>query len=373
MRFEDVIGQKDVKEHLIQTVKEGRVSHAQLFVGPEGSGALPLAIAYAQYVLSNSSPNKEASDLKADKLVHPDLHFCYPVNTTSKVKSKPVSASFVSDWREAVLENPYMNLFQWLNHLGIENKQGLINVEQSLEILRTLSLKSFESEFKVMIIWMAEKMNAQTANKLLKIIEEPPGKTLFILVAENHDLILPTILSRTQLVKIPPLRREDLKNAIMERHGLPVETATSIAHLSNGNYLEALRIIQSSDKENFNQTEFIGWMRLCFAKKYFDILDWVEMIAKTGREKQKNFLAYGLHIFRESVVKNFGSEELVRLEGAEMGFVNKFAPYVNQKNCIQMIKAFEESIYHIERNANAKILFLDLSLKMLKLLRVKAN
>ena len=283
MQFEDVIGQQEVKDHLIQTVKDGRVSHAQLFVGPEGAGTLPLAIAYAQYVLGSSSPNKEASDLKANKLVHPDLHFCYPVNTTTKIKSKPLSASFATEWREAVLANPYINLFQWLNHLGIENKQGLINVEQSLEVLRTLSLKSFESEFKVMIIWMAEKMNVQTANKLLKIIEEPPGKTLFILVAENHDLILPTILSRTQLVKVPPIKRADLKKAIVERHNLPEETAASIAHLSNGNYVDALKIIQSSDQENFNQTEFVSWMRFCFAKKYFDILDWVEVIAKTGR------------------------------------------------------------------------------------------
>lgn len=373
MLFEDVIGQEEVKKHLIQTVEEGRISHAQLFVGPEGSGTLPLAIAYARYVINHASPDVDAANLKVDKLVHPDLHFCYPVNTTTRVKSKPVSANFIAEWRQAILENPYTNLFQWLNHLGIENKQGLINVEQSMEILKTLSLKAFESEFKIMIIWMAEKMNNQTANKLLKIIEEPPEKTLFILVAENYDMILPTILSRTQLVKVPPIKKDDLKQALISKHGLPEETAASVAHLSSGNYLEALRLIKSSDQENFNQAQFIAWMRLCFSKKYFEILDWVEVMAKSGREKQKNFLSYGLHIFRESLMKNFGGEELVRLEGTEKGFVEKFAPFVNQANCLQMVELFEKSIYHIERNANPKILFLDVSLKMLKLLRVKPN
>lgn len=371
MQFEDVIGQKEVKEHLVQTVKEERIPHAQLFIGKEGSGALALAIAYAQYVLCASSANQEACNIKANKLAHPDLHFCYPVSTTDKVKKEPVSTHFIGQWREAILDNPYLNLFQWLQHLGIENKQGMINVHQSAEILKTLSLKSFESEFKVMIIWMPEKMNTSTANKLLKIIEEPPQKTLFLLVTENPDALLPTIISRTQIVRIPPISKADMEGALQSRHQLTPEMAASVAHLAGGSYLEALQVLNTSESVEFNREEFVAWMRMCFAKKFVNMLDWIDKISRVGREKQKFFLEYGLHIFRESLMQNYADPELVKLHDSETAFVNKFAPFVHTKNCIQLISEFEKAIYHIERNANAKIMFLDLSLKVLKLLRVK--
>ncbi len=357
-------------------MKDERIPHAQLYLGPEGSGNLALALAYAQYLCCETPMEDDScgtcrSCIKFAKLVHPDMHFVFPVNTTKSVNKHPVSAKFLPEWREALLENPYLNLFQWLEHIGIENKQGNIGTEESGEILRAISLKSFESPYKVMIIWRPERMNLAAANKLLKILEEPPEKTVFLLVAEDHEQIIPTILSRTQLVKVPRLSAGEITNALVEKWGQSHAAASSHAHMADGNYLEALRLIRESEEENFNRDMFIGWMRLCYMKDVLKAQEWTEKMGGIGRERQKNFLQYGLHLLRECLMVNYGTDALVRLEGPERGFVQKFSPFVHENNSLQLISNLEEAHAHIERNANPRILFLDLSLRTIKLLRIK--
>ena len=376
MKFADVIGQDEIKKRLIQTVNDGRISHAQLFLGPEGSGNLAMALAYARYIFCSQKGEHDAcgtcsSCIKFNKLVHPDLHFVFPVNTTKSVTKAATSSKFLTEWREAVLANPYQNLFGWLEHIGIENKQGVINVQESQEILRNLSLKAFEGEYKIVIIWMAEKVNPSAANKLLKIIEEPPEKTVFLLVAESQEQMLTTILSRTQLVKFNPILPEKLKEAIISEYGVSPEEATGLAHLAGGNFLEAGRLLKDSEDLSFNRETFIQWMRSCYSRDVVTLVPWVDEFSRIGRERQKNFLRYGLHLFRECLMLHYGDEELLRVEGKESQFIRKFYPFVNGGNAIPLTELFNEAYYAIERNGNPKILFLDLTLNVIKLLRQK--
>jgi len=374
MLFKEIIGQHSVKQRLIQTVKDNRISHAQLFLGPEGSGNLPLAIAYAQYISCENKGERDScgvcpSCVKYNKLAHPDLHLIYPVATTKEVDKNPISAKFIDNWRLAISENPYLNLNQWYEKIGIENKQGLINVEDCNEIIKKLGLKTYEAEFKVMIIWKPERLFHAAAPKLLKILEEPPQKTLFLLVAENQDQIIKTILSRTQLVKISKISDEELHKEIVEKYGLSGEEAAKVVHLADGNYSEALRLIKNDENEHFNTLMFPRWMRICFKRDVLEIMDWVEDISKIGRERQKNFIAYGLRIVRESLMLNYGDVGLVRLNGEELSFTNKFAPFINSSNAFQISDELNKAHLHIERNANPKILFLDLSLRFYEMLR----
>lgn len=371
MLLKDIVGQESVKNRLIQSVKDNRVSHAQLFLGSEGSGNLALAIAYAQYIACTNKQAEDSCDtcpscIKYNKLVHPDLHFAFPITTSKDAK---VSTVLLPEWREAITENPYINLFQWYEHLGVENKQGIIGVEESAEILRKLSLMSYESEFKTMIIWAPEKMHLSAANKLLKILEEPPDKTLFILVTENEDQLLRTIISRTQLVKINKLSDTEIKTALITKHQLAEQDAARIAYLADGNYNHALALMKESDSENFNFNTFSGWMRLCFRNDVLKITTWANEMSSIGRERQKNFLAYGLNAFRECLIMNYGDQSIIRIEGEELEFVKKFAPFINGGNCEELVAAFEKASLHIERNANPKILFLDLSIRCIDLLK----
>ena len=407
MLFKEIIGQQGVKHRLINSVKENRVSHAQLFLGPEGSGNLALAVAYAQYVccqnksltslskgggdqkikvLSSGEDLGEASDscgtcsscVKFNKLVHPDLHFVYPQIVKKDKDEEGTRVNFLNQWREAFLENPYLNLNQWYEQIGIENKQGIISAEDTAEMIRKLSLKTFESEFKTVIIWMPERINATAANKMLKILEEPPQKTLFILVAENQDQLLPTVLSRTQLIKINKLPDEELLNVLIEKHKLQYHQAKNIAHLVDGNYNEAMTLIKQEDQEFSNSEMFKKWMRLCYEsinkkEKIGDLISWSEAMASAkdvGREKQKNFLSYAMHMVRESLLVSYGDQEMVRLDGAELEFSQKFSPFIHQNNCEQFVNELNDAYFHIERNANPKILFLDLSFRISKLLRI---
>ncbi|UTW63763.1 DNA polymerase III subunit delta' [bacterium SCSIO 12741] len=379
MKWTDVIGQEVVKKHLLDALHHGRIPHAQLFIGPEGSGALPLALAYARSILCQLKNGEwldeeiTSSAYKLDKYVHPDLHFVFPVNKSDTVKtSHPTSDNFIAAWRESLLENPYHNLTDWYETMGIGNKQGLIGVHESVEILKKLSLKPYEGEYKVMIIWMMENMNVQTANKLLKILEEPPEKTVFILIAEDGDQILPTITSRTQLVKVPRLQNSDLEEALISRHQLPAANVKEVVRLAEGNYHRALALINHDEHNNRNREEFIHWMRLCFARKPHEILNWIDGISRQNRESLKTFFEYGLHLFRECLMMNFGAPELVHLEGEELAFAKKFCLYINQANCQGLIEEFELAIRDVQRNANTKILFYDLSIHIMKLLRVKA-
>ena len=375
MFFRDVIGQEEIKKRLIQTVRENRISHAQLFSGPEGSGSLALAIAYAQYISCEDKTEEDScgecpSCNKYKKYIHPDLHFVFPVNTTEKVKKDgPVSDDFIFKWREMLLNNPYTTLFQWYERIGIENKQGIINRNESAEIVRKLNLKSFESEHKVMIIWLPEKMHPTAANKLLKIIEEPLGSTIFLLITESPEQIIPTILSRTQILKIPGIDEGSLLEALKKQFQLPEEELKNAARLAEGSYNKAIEYIQRSDETELNFERFAKIMRMTYARDFTGIFDWVEEMASTGREKQKNFLIYALRLVRENYLMNIGNKGLIRLSEKEKEFSEKFCAFIQHKNAPQMAEEFNKACIHIEANAYDRIIFLDLALKLVKLIR----
>lgn len=372
MLFKEIIGQQAVKERLVRSYKEGRISHAQLFLGPQGSGSLPMALAYAQFI---SCTNKQEDDscgscsscVKYNKLVHPDLHFVYPVALSKDVKT---STDVAVEWREAFLDNPYITLFSWFEQLAAENKQAVIGTEESAEILRKLSLTTYEAEYKIMIIWQAEKMNPSAANKLLKILEEPPDKTLFLLVCENEDQLLRTIVSRTQLVKINKISDSDLMNALVSLHGQTAEAAEKISHLADGSYAEALLLVSENENAGQNLASFQKLMRASLKFDPKAVISWIEEINAGGRERQKNFLNYALHILRESAMMNYGDDSLVKLSADEQEFVKKFSPFIHGANIERFIEELNKAHFHMERNASAKILFMDLAFKFNELLSV---
>jgi DNA polymerase-3 subunit delta' len=376
MRFSRLPGHKDIIDKLICTVKEGRVSHAQLFTGPEGCGSLALAMAYAQYV---SCENKGETDScgvcksceKYQKMIHPDYHFVFPVVKTKGVQD-PVSDSYIAQWRELVSKSPYFSLNNWLNTLELENAQGQISVNESAEVIRKLSLKPFESEFKIMIIWLPEKMHPAAANKLLKLIEEPPAKTLFLLVSNEPERVLPTILSRCQLVKIPAFTEGELAGFLVYEYKITPEKAKELAHISNGNILRAVEIVESSgDVSTQNLEWFKTIMRVAYARNIPEVIGWSESMASTGREAQKSFLGYGLRLLRENLMLTLDQKKnrLVYLANEEMDFSSRFHPFISEKNIFNLTEEFNLAYAHIEANGNAKIVFLDLGLRIVKLIR----
>lgn len=378
MQFSSIIGQKSVKEKLINTVKENRVSHAQLFLGNSGSGNLPLAIAYAQYIACtdkgmNDSCGNCNSCTKFQKLAHPDLHFAFPVATNKRVKEKPTSKDYISEWREAILHSPYLNLYDWLKKIEVENKQGMISVHESADIIKALSYKTYEAEYKTLIIWMPEKMNTFTANKLLKQIEEPEQKTLILLVAEDEEQIISTIRSRTQLVKIPIVDQESMRQFLISERRMDPEESNRIALLSNGNVKSALQLLEQENPGSEYFTQFKSWMRVSWKADIEGIHAWVEEMSSKnmGREKQKGFMEYALMIVRDSILVNFGDARLSKLQNDEKDFLKKFSPFVHSSNVLEIVDILNTAHYHIERNANPKILFMDLSLKFANLLHVK--
>lgn len=373
MLFKEIIGQQKIKDRLIQTVKDNRISHAQLFLGPEGSGNLALAIAYAQYIACTNKHDSDSCGVcpscqKFAKLVHPDLHFVFPVATTKAIKKDPVSDDFIAQWREALIENPYINQTRWYDIIDVENKQGLISKNESSVIVRKLSLKTFEADYKTLIMWLPEKMNSAAANTLLKIIEEPPSKTLFILVSENSEQIITTILSRTQLIKIPQIDAESLHTALCDRMGLTADKAYDIVHLANGNYLSALNLIETTDENSENHDRFVEIMRFCYQNKIIEIVNWVESISTIGREKQKRFLEYAIRMIRENFMLNINQKNIVYLTKQEAEFSNKFYPFINKENVFKIYEHLNRAFADIEMNAYNKIVFLDLGLKLVKLI-----
>lgn len=374
MQFQDVIGHEGLKTQLKSMIDNGRISHALMFTGKEGSGNLPLALAFGSYLLAKNSQDESAALLKCAKFIHPDFFFCYPVNSTKKVTgSKIFSKDFITEWRQALIADPYLSNGGWLAQLGIENKQGVINVNQAKEILKDLSLKPYESQYKVMLIWLPEKMNNATANKLLKILEEPPQKTVFLLVSENPEQLLPTIQSRVQMVNVKPISQKEMAEALVSKSGIDAEQAKTVAKIAQGNYLEAQKLISENETRAFNQEMFIKWMRFLWQKEFYELMQWSESLSKVGRERMMQFFRYGLHIFRESLIMNYSDPSIQMTGGSEMVFVSKFSPYVNELNAIDMVQLFEEAEYHISRNANPKILIMDVSLKMMKLVRKKVK
>lgn len=382
MLFSDILGQKHLKNHLTQSVDNGRIPHAQLFVGPEGSGTLPMAIAYAQYVLCSNTTGENdngnsSCNLKFNNLTHPDLHFAFPVTTTDKIKSKPVSNFFLQEWRQLLKQQPYCNLFDWYKKLGVNNKQGQIGVDEAQEIVKSLSLKSYEGGYKIMLIWMVEKMNIACANKLLKLIEEPPDKTVFILIAEDEEQIISTIRSRCQILHFPPLAAEHIKIALIKNYSLEVSVATKIAHQSNGNYNKACDLVYQDSEDLQFEEWFIFWIRSAFKARgnksaIHDLISWSEEIAKTGRETQKLFLLFCVDFFRQALLLNYGADQLVYIEPNSKNFkLKNFAPFINHTNILEINEELQDAIYHIERNGNSKIILTDLSIKLTRLLHKK--
>ncbi len=374
MLFKEVVGQEHIKKELIATVAKNRISHAQLFNGPEGCGSLALALAYAQYInCANRSETDSCGEcpscLKYTKLQHPDLHFVFPVTTTTKVKKDPISDNFIEEWREILIQQPYLSLDSWLAHIGIENKQGSIQNQESKEIVRKLSLKSYEAEYKVMLIWMAEKMNETCANKLLKLLEEPPDKTLFLLVSEKTEFMLQTILSRTQIKNIPKIDKESMKTKLSHDFGLEGDDLHALVHNANGNYYKAFQLVsfENSNLEFFNL--FTQTMRLAYSKNLPELSEVADTIASMGREKQKAFLEYCLKMIRENFILNQKQNDIAYLYKQEKDFSMKFHAFIHERNIAGLTKEFNEAHYHIERNGNAKIILFDLALKLIILLR----
>ncbi|MBU1373901.1 MAG: hypothetical protein KKG25_11695 [Bacteroidetes bacterium] len=369
MQFKDIVGQEAVKNHLIQTVKDERISHAQLFLGPEGSGSLALALAYAQFIscenkLENDSCGECSSCRKYNKLVHPDLHFSYPFFAKHK---EDTATTFIEEWRKAFLANPYLGLDEWRDQLSADNKQANINIAEAHSIIQKLSLKPFESEYKVLILWLPEYLEKE-GNALLKVIEEPSQKTLFLLVAQSQEQILNTIISRTQIVKIPKLKAEDIERFLIKDKGLDTTSAAQLAYLSNGNLQIAQHLL--IHKENDYHELLRTWLGASWKNNGLKFVELSEgELAKMGRENQKNFLRYGINLMRECMLFLAETPGLIHLPEKELEFISKFSQILNLAKAEAIAEELEKAHYHIERNANPKILFLDVSLKLVKILK----
>ena len=373
MFFRDVIGQEDVKQRLIHSVKTGQIAHAQLFCGPEGVGKFPLALAYARYIQCTNKGENDAcgqcpSCKQYNNLMHPDLHFVFPIVKNEK-KKKRVSDDYIEDWRLFLAEITYFNLDQWLEYIDAANSQAMIYAEESREIIRKISLKTYESDYKVMIIWLPERMNAVCANKLLKLLEEPYDKTVFLLVSDNASAILGTILSRTQPVHLRPLSEDVVSSALVTNYSLSPEDASAIAHIASGNYLRALESIRVSDEMRLNFDLFVRLMRLAYGRKIKDLKLWSEEISDLGREKERVFLSYAQRMLRENFIYNIRQPEINYMTTQEAQFSSRFAPFIHERNVYPIMEELSRAYDDIGQNANGKIVFFDLAIKMIMLLK----
>ena len=373
MTFEDIIGQSFLKTHLKQSIDSGRVPHAQLYVGKRGVGTLPMAIAYADCLMKQQEDGVGAMN----PLTHPNIHFVYPVTTSDKAKSKPVSSNYLPEWRSFMETNPYGSINDWYDLIGVGNKQGNIGVEEANDIVSKMSLKAFNGGYKVLIVWMAEKMNSLCANKLLKLIEEPADKTVIILVTEDEEQLINTIRSRCQIVHLHPLSEETLKNTLISSHNTESVLAENIAHQSEGSYSRALDLLGQEPEDLQFETWFIAWVRTAFQAKsnkqsINSLMAWSTEISKAGREIQKQFLDYSLRFFRQAMLYNYGAKDLFFMVLNDKSFkFENFAPFIDASNITEISKEIELANYHIERNANAKIVLTDLSIKLTRLLHLK--
>lgn len=373
MKFSEVIGQSDIKQQLRHMAASGRLPHALLFSGPEGSGKLPMALALATYVLCPEHGAEEAcghcnSCAMLRKYAHPDLHFAFPVVRAKGQSGEPRSADFLPQWRSQLERNPYFGRATWLEQMGVENQQAQIYTAQGQEILQSLSLKSSQGGYKVMIIWLPELMNPVAANKLLKIIEEPPQATLFLLISEAPDKVLGTIVSRTQRIEFKPLPESLIAAHLQQARGLQPADAQRLAHLAQGNLVSAEQLLLANRQTALFFDRFVQLMRLCYARKVRDLMEWSEEVASWGREKQKDFLAYCQRMVRENFVYNFRCPRLTHMEPDEADFAIRFARFVNERNVIGISDELAMAQRDIEQNVNARFVLFDMALHLIVLL-----
>ena len=383
MQFKDVIGQQGLKASLVRMADSGRVSHAQLFAGPEGTGALPLAMAFAQYINCAAPHDGDscgmcASCVQMNRLAHPDVHFVFPVNRSKSAEAvggaegdKPVSDQFLASWRRQVLEaDPpgYFSEQEWYRAIEIDNKQGNISRYEADRIIHKLSFKAFESKYKIVIVWLPERMNVQAANVLLKILEEPWENTLFLLVTESPGQLLKTILSRTQEVGVPAVAAEEVAEWLRTAKHLPAEQADVLARISFGNILEAGRLVDEEGRDDEYFDLFVRLMRLSYEDRHLELLEWVEAAAALNREGQKAFLENTLRLLRDAYMLSVGMDEVAYLYGKELDFCKKFAPFVNNRNIEALVAETRRTVGDIARNGNPKIVFTHYALTVSKLI-----
>ena len=365
--FRNVVGHKELKADLIREIKAGKISHAQLFSGRLGFGSSPMALAFTQYLFCENKGDEDscgqcASCLKIQDLQHPDVHFVFPVVQAIN----KVSTLFLDSWRDQLKRNPYFNLFDWTQEMDSKERKPIIGIEESKDILRKLSLKSYEGGYKVMIIWLPEEMNQESANKLLKILEEPPANTVFLLVSENPEKLLITIRSRTQLVRIPKIQSSDLAAFIGHHFKLDKVQADSISSFAEGDLIRALEFINTNTDKDIYRDLFIQMMRVSYKKDVIGMLEWADKIASEGKERHKLYLVYALHMFRQSLMNNYVGEHFLRVSSEEEKFLRNFSPFISGNNIREFMETFDNAYFHIDRNANSKILFTQLCFQTMR-------
>lgn len=373
MYFKDIIGQETVKKHLIDTARSGTVPHAQLFAGQGGTGAFPLALAYARYLNCTGRSETDAcghcpSCRKFDELAHPDLHFIYPI-VAKKERKKEICDDYLPEWRSFLKEHIYFNLDQWLDYIEAGNSQALIYSKESDEIIRKVSLKIYEAKYRILFVWLPEKLHPTCANKLLKLIEEPPLNTVILMVSEIPDLVLGTILSRTQRIPVKAIDAPDIRRALIDRYMLSPDDADYVSHLACGNFLKAMETISVNEEKQFYLEQFKSIMRNSWARNVRGMKEQADALAAIGRERQKNFLTYCQHLIRENFMYRFQAPELNYMNRDEAQFAVKFSPFVNERNVIGLMEELELAEQHITQNVNAKMVFFDLALRITVLIK----
>ena len=371
MLFSDVIGQQQLKSQLIKEVNQEKISHAQLYLGRPGFGGLPLVLGFVQYLFCENKQEEDSCDAcasckKVSRLQHPDLHFSFP----TILSEHKTSDELINQWREQVESTAYFDLNSWVKKIDQKKeRRPVIGTDESQKIIKKLSLKSYEGGYKVVVIWMAQEMNPTCANKLLKIIEEPPKKTLFILISSTQEYMLQTILSRTKIVAIPPILDEQTSEYLQEKKNIEKTDADIISSRSEGDLLIALELSELEGDVEDNPAMFIRLMRVCYKKNVSEMILWSESISETGRESQKAFLRYSLHMLRQSILRNYTEEELIKVSEEERKFLHNFSTFITGANITELMNVFNGAHYHLERNANNKILFTNLSFQVMRLLR----
>lgn len=376
MRFSDVIGQEELKRRLVYGVDGGRISHAQLFTGLSGYGGLPMAVAYAQYMNCRNKQDGDScgecvSCRKYEELAHPDLHFVFPVNSAKSSSQKPSSDMFIVQWREMFkATGGYFDEQAWYKAIDIENKQGIISRYEADEVIRKLSFKAFEADYKVMIIWLPEKMRVEAANGLLKILEEPWERTVFIMVSETPYKLLPTIISRTQEVAVPGIDAGNIECYLANKYGGEKERNHAVARLSRGNLLEAQRLITDSSEDDCREYFglFTQLMRLSYNDKHLELLEWGDSVASLGREQQKKFLEYTMKMLRENYMMNAGMDDITYLWGEELNFSKNFSPFIGNHNIEGLVREVELAVAQIAQNGNPRMIFPHFALAVSKLI-----